>query len=227
MKILITGATRGIGKEIAILFAKHKHDIIFTYNKNFELALQLEKELKEYNVDVSLYHLDITNTNEINELVSNIGNIDILVNNAALSMDNNIEEKTKKEFEQVLGVNLVGPFMLIKKIAPIMKKGVIINICSTDGIDTYSNISVDYCASKAGLINLTQNLATYYKDIRLYALCPNWVNTESVLEMNKGYLRREMKRIGQKKLIDKKDVAKMVYDLVKSKKKSGSIVRMD
>ncbi|MBQ8234994.1 MAG: SDR family oxidoreductase [Bacilli bacterium] len=227
MKILITGATRGIGKEIAILFAKHKHDIIFTYNKNFELALQLEKELKEYNVDVSLYHLDITNTNEINELVSNIGNIDILVNNAALSMDNNIEEKTKKEFEQVLGVNLIGPFMLIKKIAPIMKKGVIINICSTDGIDTYSNISVDYCASKAGLINLTQNLATYYKDIRLYALCPNWVNTESVLEMNKGYLRREMKRIGQKKLIDKKDVAKMVYDLVKSKKKSGSIVRMD
>ena len=227
MKILITGATRGIGKEIAILFAKHKHDIIFTYNKNFELALQLEKELKEYNVDVSLYHLDITNTNEINELVSNIGNIDILVNKAALSMDNNIEEKTKKEFEQVLGVNLVGPFMLIKKIAPIMKKGVIINICSTDGIDTYSNISVDYCASKAGLINLTQNLATYYKDIRLYALCPNWVNTESVLEMNKGYLRREMKRIGQKKLIDKKDVAKMVYDLVKSKKKSGSIVRMD
>lgn len=227
MKILITGATRGIGKEIAILFAKHKHDIIFTYNKNFELALQLEKELKEYNVDVSLYHLDITNTNEINELVSNIGNIDILVNNAALSMDNNIEEKTKKEFEQVLGVNLVGPFMLIKKIAPLMKKGVIINICSTDGIDTYSNISVDYCASKAGLINLTQNLATYYKDIRLYALCPNWVNTESVLEMNKGYLRREMKRIGQKKLIDKKDVAKMVYDLVKSKKKSGSIVRMD
>ena len=227
MKILITGATRGIGKEIAILFAKHKHDIIFTYNKNFELALQLEKELKEYNVDVSLYHLDITNTNEINELVSNIGNIDILVNNAALSMDNNIEEKTKKEYEQVLGVNLVGPFMLIKKIAPIMKKGVIINICSTDGIDTYSNISVDYCASKAGLINLTQNLATYYKDIRLYALCPNWVNTESVLEMNKGYLRREMKRIGQKKLIDKKDVAKMVYDLVKSKKKSGSIVRMD
>ena len=227
MKILITGATRGIGKEIAILFAKHKHDIIFTYNKNFELALQLEKELKEYNVDVSLYHLDITNTNEINELVSNIGNIDILVNNAALSMDNNIEEKTKKEFEQVLGVNLIGPFMLIKKIAPIMKKGVIINICSTDGIDTYSNISVDYCASKAGLINLTQNLATYYKDIRLYALCPNWVNTESVLEMNKGYLRREMKRIGQKKLIDKKDVAKMVYDLLKSKKKSGTIVRMD
>ena len=227
MKILITGATRGIGKEIAILFDKHKHDIIFTYNKNFELALQLEKELKEYNVDVSLYHLDITNTNEINELVSNIGNIDILVNNAALSMDNNIEEKTKKEFEQVLGVNLIGPFMLIKKIAPIMKKGVIINICSTDGIDTYSNISVDYCASKAGLINLTQNLATYYKDIRLYALCPSWVNTESVLEMNKGYLRREMKRIGQKKLIDKKDVAKMVYDLVKSKKKSGSIVRMD
>ena len=104
--------------------------------------------------------------------------------------------------------------------------GVIINISSTDGINTYSKLNIDYSASKAGLIYMTKSLSLILSS-RIYAICPNWVNTESIREMDQEYLNAELRRIGQKEFIDPKDIAKKVIKLIESNMKSGSIVVME
>ena len=100
----------------------------------------------------------------------------------------------------------------------------IINISSRDGIDTYNPISLDYSSSKAGIINLSRNLSLYYLDKKIYCVCPGWIDTESVKEMNPNYLKEEMERIGQTKLVDKEYVANSIYNLVNSEVESGSVI---
>lgn len=204
-KVLITGCSSDIGKSITNIFLDNGYEVIGTYNTN------IEKNIKSYKVD-------LTNEKEIDSLVKKVGNIDILINNAALSLDSPVEEKTKEEFMNVLDVNLVAPFLLIKKLNP----SVVVNIASTDGINTYSNLNVDYSASKAGLINLTKSLALENK-FKIYAICPNWVNTSTIKNMNQDYLKSEMKRVHQRKLIDPDEVAKQVFKLASGNKKSGYI----
>lgn len=89
-------------------------------------------------------------------------------------------------------------------------------------------MSIDYSASKAGIINMTKNLATNYEDSKICAICPNWVNTESIREMDQVYLKSELKRIGQKELIDPCTVANKIYSIATGDEfKSGEIVRVD
>ena len=111
-----------------------------------------------------------------------------------------------------------------------IKKGVknIINISSTDSIDTFSSLNIDYSVSKSGINLLTKIIADTYKDIRIFTVLPNWINTESVLEMNSLYLNSELERIGQDKLLDKDEVAKTIFELYKNENiKSGDLVRID
>ena len=86
---------------------------------------------------------------------------------------------------------------------------------------------MDYSASKAGLINLTKSLALELENIRIYGVCPNWVNTESIREMDPLYLKEEMERINQKELIDPKEVSKKVIKIIEGNLKSGSIIVME
>ena len=228
---IVTGCAKGIGREISLELARDGYDIIGTYNTSIEEIYNLKNRIESIGVKFYSYKLDLLNEDEINSFCDNIKrdfrNIDVLVNNAALSLDNNFLDKTKEEFMKVLQVNLVSPFLLIQKLYNIMNNGVIINISSTDGINTYSKLNVDYSASKAGLINLTKSLSLELENLRIYAICPNWVNTESIREMNPEYLKEELKRIGQKELIDPKEVAKKVIQLIESDLKSGSIVVME
>lgn len=228
---IITGCAKGIGREIALELARDGYNIIGTYNTSEKEINNLKNSIEAIGVKFYSYKLNLLNEDNINSFCDNITknfkNIDVLVNNAARSLDNDFNLKTKEEFMEVLQVNLVSPFILIQKLYNIMNDGVIINISSTDGIDTYSKLNMDYSASKAGLINLTKSLALELENIRVYAVCPNWVDTESVQEMNSDYLKEELKRIGQKKLINPKEVAKKVIKLIESNKKSGSIVVME
>lgn len=228
---LITGSSIGIGKEIALELARDGYNIIGTYNTSLDKIQNLKKRIESIGVSFDCYKLDLCDEEEINDFCSTIKSkykkIDVLINNAAKAMDCEFLLKTKKEFMEVLEVNLVAPFLVIQKLCEVMDNGVIINISSTDGINTYSKINMDYSASKAGLINLTKSLALELKNIRIYALCPNWVNTESIREMNPDYLKEEMKRIGQSKLIEPKCIANKVLDLIESNKTSGSIIVME
>lgn len=230
--VLVTGCAKGIGREIVLSFVKAGYDIIGTYNTSTVESIKLKEELELLGVNINLYKLDISNEEEINTFCEIIktkySKIDILINNAAISIDNSFEEKTKKEFMKVLEVNLVGPFLLIQKLYMLMNNGSkIINISSTDGINTYSKLNIDYSASKAGLINLTKSLALQFDSIKVYALCPNWVDTESIREMNQEYLNQELNRVGQKKLIAPKDVANKIINMIENDIESGSIIVME
>lgn len=229
--VLVTGCAIGIGREIALKFAKEGYNIIGTYNTSIDKINDLKEIIESIGGKFDPYKIDLTNEEEINNLCKYIrekyGGINVLVNNAAKSLDNDFNLKTKAEFIEVLEVNLIAPFLLTQGLSKIMTNGVIINIASTDGINTYTKLNMDYSASKAGLINLTKSLSLELSDIKVYAICPNWVNTESIREMEPTYLANEMKRVGQEKLIEPSRVATKVYDLISSNKSSGSIIVME
>ena len=157
---IITGASSKIGSSIAEKLAKCKYDLVLNYNASLEKAKKLREELiNKYNIDVLLIKADLREEKEIKNIVdcaiNKYGRIDILINNAAIEHDNTLENKTKEEFMDVLNVNLIAPFLLSKYASKYMiknKYGKIINIASTNGIDTYYPSSLDYDASKAGLI---------------------------------------------------------------------------
>lgn len=231
--VMVTGAARGIGKSIAKVFASKNYDIILHYHTSKDEALALKESLeKEYNIQVFLVSCNLMNELEIEKLVEEVKlkyqKIDVLINNAALSMDCEMIEKTKEQFLKVLEVNLIAPFLLIKGLSSILIGGTVINISSTDADDTGSSLSIDYSASKAGLNSITKTLSLALPNIRICAIAPNWVKTEAVLEMDKEYLEKELKRVGQKELIEPIEVANKVLEVVENKEIiSGSIVRID
>lgn len=228
---LVTGCAKGIGKSIALTLAKDGYNIIGTYNKSKKEVEKLKSKIESIGVKIDLYKLDLIDENEINDfckkLLNNYKNIDIFVNNASYSCDNEVSLKTKEEFINVLTVNLVAPFLLIQKLSKILTGGIVINVSSTDGINTYSRYNIDYSASKAGLNNLTKSLALAYEDIKFFAICPNWVNTESIKEMNQDFLKQEMLRVNQKKLIEPSEISDLIIDIVENDIKSGSILVME
>ena len=152
--------------------------------------------------------------------------IDILVNNAALSIDSFIMDKNKQEFMQVLETNVVGTFFMMKYFDNLINHGYIFNMSSTDGIDTGNIYSIDYNVSKAGINTLTKTFSLYSDNV-IISLCPNWVDTKSTNSMDKNYLDSELKRIHQNKLISPILIAQVIDKCIKEKVKSSSIIRIE
>lgn len=226
---LVTGASKGLGASIVKKLARDNYDVVINYNKSREKAFLLERELNNININTLVVKCDIANEEEVKEMMASIkrkfGKLDVLINNASIAKDDNFLDKTKEDFLEVLSVNLVGTFLVTKYASHIMNRGVIINIASTDGIDTYNSYSMDYCASKAGVINLTKNFSLELANIKVCAIAPNWINTDTILSMNQEYLKEEMKRIGQKELIDKDKLASFIVDIINNNKyNSGDII---
>ena len=229
--ILITGAYQGIGKALVDFFIKEKAHLIITYHNHLEETKKVQEEIeKREKLQIDLVYLDLQNEQSIQEAFHYIkqkyGNLDILINNASLSLDNYYMDKTKKEFMKVLEVNILGTFLMIKYFSEIMHKGYIFNISSTDGIDTGNVYSIDYNVSKAGINILTKTISLD-SDNTIISLCPNWVDTESTCLMDANYLKEEMKRVNQKELIKKETIAKVIDECIKRKTPSGSIIRIE
>ena len=229
---VVTGSAKGIGKELIINLASKGLDVIITYNTSEKEALELKNYIVDnYNVNALTIKCDITKEEDIinlkNTILEKYNHIDILINNAALAQDNYIDEKTKEEFMKVLEVNVVGTFLVTKYLYKYMNNGVIVNVSSTDSIDTYSEISMDYSASKAAINNLTKTFALAFKNIKVIGVMPNWTDTESIKQMNQDYLKSELKRIGQDTLEDPKEVSNNIIDLIYDENiKSGDIRRV-
>ena len=235
--MLITGASRGLGAAIAKVFAKNNHNIILNYNNSEQQALTLAEELKIYNVEVLPIKADITNENEIKSMISisinKFKKIDILINNAGIAIDTTFEDKTKENFIKALETNLVGPFLLSKYIGEHMQKekqGCIVNISSTNGIDTYYEYSLDYDASKAGLISLTHNLALHFAPyIRVNCVAPGWINTEMNKNLDEKYKKDEESKILLNRFAQPEEIASVVYFLTTDEAKyiNNETIRVD
>lgn len=219
--VLITGASRGLGATIARVFAKNNYNIILNYNNSEQQAQILTQELKQYNVEVLPIKADITKEDEIKKMVikslEHFKKIDVLINNAGIAIDTTFEDKTKENFIKTIDTNLIGPFLLSKYVGESMlkeKQGCIINISSTNGIDSYYEYSLDYDASKAGLISLTHNLAVKYAPyIRVNCIAPGWINTEMNKNLDKDYIKEEEEKILLNRFGEPDEIAKVVYFL--------------
>ena len=126
---------------------------------------------------------------------------------------------------KVLETNVVGTFLMMKYFDKITD-GYIFNMSSTDGIDTGNIYSIDYNASK-GAINVMSKTFSLYSKNKIISICPNWVNTESTMSMDKKYLESELERVKQKKLIECKEVCKVIDSCIKENISSGSIIRIE
>lgn len=202
--VLITGGTRGIGEAISREFAKKGYNLIINYVNSKEKAEKLKNELEEkYNIDVLTIQADIADEKAIENMVDismdKFGKVDVLVNNAGIVIDKEFEDRTIEDWKQTLNINLIAPFILTKLIGKEMVKnkgGAIINISSTNGINTYYPTSVDYDASKSGLISLTYDSAVELAPcVRVNCIAPGWVNTEMNKELSEDFVKEESERI--------------------------------
>ena len=235
---VITGGSRGIGKATAIEFAKNDYDVVITYKKNKELAETAKKEIESYGSKCVVVKCDISTESDVQNLFYEVTNhfktIDVLVNNAAISIDTLFEDKTKKNFEKTLEVNLVGTFLVSKIFGEFMvkqKSGKIINIASTNGINTYYPMCLDYDASKAGLISLTHNFAMQLSPyVNVNCVAPGFIATQSeTKDMDKEFIKAEEEKIFKKRAGTEQDVANLVFFLASSKADfiNNEVIRID
>lgn len=228
--VLVTGASRGLGAAIAKKFLENKDIVYVNYNHSEEKAKELcQKYPKAFPIKC-----DVSNEEEIKDMIEVIkkeqGHLDILVNNAGIAIDTEFQDKTKENFMKTLDTNLIGPFLVCKYARTIMEEGSIINISSTNGIDTYYVYSLDYDASKAALISLTHNLALEFAPkIRVNAIAPGWINTEMNQELDKDYVEEECKKILLNRFAEPKEIANVVFFLASDEASyiNNSIIRVD
>ncbi len=183
---IITGASRGIGKAIAIKFAKEGANIVINYRNNEEEALKVKEELEQLGVKTLIVKADISDLKQAENLIKQakkeFGQVDILINNAGITKDNLIIRMKESEFDQVIKINLKGAFNCLKAVTPIMLKqrsGKIVNMSSVVGVIGNPG-QVNYCASKAGLIGMTKSLAREIgvRGINVNAIAPGFIDTD-------------------------------------------------
>lgn len=225
MIALITGSTGGLGKEIALTLAKDGFDIILHYHNDEVGVLNLASDIRnKYKRNVRMYKADLTNEEEINKMVENIKadyfSLDVLVNNAAICKDTDLMLKDKKDFLEVMDVNLIAPFLLSKQLYPLLKDacGTIINISSNNALNSYYAESIDYDASKKALISLTNNLAlSFAKEVRVNCLCPGWINTKMNKDLDETLKKQEEEKIFLKRFAEPEEIANVVSFLASPK----------
>ena len=236
--VLITGASRGIGSSTAEVFASHGFHIILNYVQNEKKAMKLAKELEEkYTIQTLCVKADVAEEEEVALMVKKVidcfGHIDVLVNNAGIAIDSTFEDKTVHDFKRIIDVNLIGTFLVSKYVSSNMKKngkGAIVNVSSTNGIDSYYPYSMDYDASKAGINLLTKNLAVELgPEIRVNAVAPGWVTTEMNQELDEEYIQEEEEKIILNRFAEPDEIAKAIYFLASEDASyiNGAILQVD
>ena len=233
--VLVTGGSRGIGSAIAREYASNGYDVVVNYvnseSKAFKLCNSLESE---YGINTLAIKCDVSDEDEvklmIEKIVDRFGRIDVVVNNAGIAIDSVIDDKTKENFRKILDVNLIGTFLVCKYASKYMESGSIVNISSTNGIDSFYPFSMDYDASKAGLNILTKDLAMEFAPrIRVNAVAPGWVNTDMNKLLDDEFISEESSKIGLGRFAEPSEIAKVVYFLSSDDASyiNGEIIKVD
>ena len=236
---IVTGGSRGIGKEIAEILAKNGYNVLITYVKSNQLANEFVENLqKKYKVKAICYKADMSNIDEVDQLVrfaiKTFKHIDVLINNAAVCMDEEFEARTVGQFVKTFEINLFSVFELSKKVGEHMfenQYGKIVNRSSNNSINSFYPTTIDYDASKSALNSLTKNLAIQFAPyVNVNAVAPGWIDTD----MNKKVLTPDIAELVSEKILKRRigkpiDVANLVEFLVSDKADyiDGEIIVID
>lgn len=219
--VIVTGATRGIGKEIALTLAQNGANIAINYRNYNDEIVELINALKEFGADVLAIKCDVSKSNEVENFVSEIKNhfssIDILVNNAGITKDGLILRMKDQDFDDVLNVNLKGTFNTTKFVSQVMfkqKHGKIVNISSVVGLIGNAGQS-NYSASKAGVIGFSKSVAKELasRNININVVAPGYIDTDMTKSLPDRVKEEILKNIPMKKIGNPKEVANLVLFL--------------
>ena len=190
--VLITGASRGIGKGIATVFAEHGANVVFTYSSSLDAANALEREIQALGIQAKGYQSNAADFKQAQELVENVladfSTIDVLINNAGITKDNLLMRISEEDFDKVIEVNLKSVFNLTKAVQRTMLKqrsGSIINMSSVVGVKGNAGQS-NYAASKAGIIGFSKSVALELgsRNIRCNVIAPGFIETEMTAKLS-------------------------------------------
>lgn len=234
---LITGGSRGIGREIALTLAGYGADVIVNYCGSYDAAQDVVKEIEQMGRKAKAYKASVDKAEECNtmikEMMEEFGHIDILVNNAGITKDNLIMKMTEEDFNQVVDINLNGTFHTIKAMyRPFLKQkaGRIINITSVSGILGNAG-QANYAASKAGVIGLTKSVARELasRNITVNAVAPGYIDTDMTHAMNDSAKDAILSTVPLKRVGHTKDVAEAVAFLASEKASyiTGQVISVD
>ena len=234
---LITGGTRGIGKEIALKLSREGFNIAINYRRESDELKCLKEEIENSNVKCLFVQGDVSSFEDcerfVKKTVDELGQIDVLVNNAGITRDMLLMRMKKDDFEQVIDTNLVGTFKVTKNVISYMmkaRKGNIVNISSVVGISGNAG-QTNYSASKAGIIGFTKSLAKEVasRNIRVNAVAPGFIET-SMTDVLKDEVKEEIsKNIPLKRMGKAEDVANVVKFLVSEESSyiTGQVINVD
>lgn len=211
MIAVVTGGCQGLGLDFTKELLNRGYEVIATYLTSEKKAQKLALEYPNLKVK----KCDITNEEDVINLFKEIPNIDLLINNAALAMDNNYENKSFAEFMSIVTVNLGGTYLVTKEaVSKLKENSIIINISSNNSINNNSPLSMDYDASKAGINLLTKDFAEALENlkIKVVAVAPGWIATPAVLDMNPIFLKEEMAKTNQRELINPELLVKKIIN---------------
>ena len=236
--VLVTGSAKGIGAAIIKEFACSGYNCVINYLSSKDEDYRLNDEIKKYNIKSLVIKADVSKEDEVNNMFNEIekvfGGIDILVNNAAVDLPNIFNNKDVNDFKKTLDVNVIGAYLVSKRCYEYMKKnkwGRIINISSTNSMNTYYPMGLEYDASKAALNSLTHNLAIQFAPfITVNAVAPGFIGTEAELkDYDEEFLKEEIDKILVKRIGKVEDVSKVVKFLASDDASyiNNSIIRID
>ena len=229
---IVTGASRGIGREIAKTLAREGIIVVANYNKSEENALELQRELKSENIDIDIFKADVSKREEGRNLVqytlNKYGKIDILINNAGISEYKVFTDETDEDWNKIINTNLYSAFVMCQEVVPNMihnKNGCIVNISSIWAL-VGSSLEVLYSISKAGMDGLTKGLAKELgpSNIRVNSVAPGAIDTD----MNSNLTKEELEQLEEETPLGKigktEDIAKCVKWLVEDEFTTGQVI---
>mgnify|MGYP005760394279 FL=1 len=232
---LVTGASRGIGREIAKSLAKQNIKVIANYNNSKEKAIELKKELEAEGVLIDIVKADVSKREEIKNLVQyaigNYGKIDILINNAGISEYKLFTDETDEDWNKVINTNLYSAFAVSQEVIPNMiknKNGCIINISSVWGM-VGASMEVLYSVSKAGIDGLTKALAKELgpSNIRVNAIAPGIVDTDMCKNFTKEEIANIKEEIPLERIGKVEDISKCINWLINDNYTTGQIISIN
>lgn len=233
--IIVTGASRGIGREIAKGLAKKGYTIIANYNKSEQQILELQEELEKENIKIDIFKADVSKRNEAKELVENTinkyGKIDVLINNAGISQIKEFTQITDEDWNNMINTNLNSVFYMTQETCKNMihnKKGCIINISSIWGVEGAS-CEVHYSVSKAGIDAMTKSLAKEMgpSNIRINSIAPGFINTEMNKHLSEEEINNIKEEIPLERIGQAKDIEKCVEWLIEDEYTTGQVISIN